>query len=282
MKIERLNENQIRCTLSKSELEQRELQLSELARGSAKARKLFSDLIQQASAEVGFDAENIPLMIEAIPISSDCLILVVTKIDDPEEFNERLSRFSRLAEGLIRPGFFDMDDDEDEDGDASDSEGSLLDPSGLSMEGSNLSGADLDLEGLEDLEDLPFIGSLIRALSEARKDSHKKKKEGKEPQPDSLIRVYAFRDLNQIISLSGSLVPFYQGGSTLYKDPVQEYYYLILSREDSPEDLFDRACTIASEYGSITSISYASQSYFNEHFQLMFETEALETLNELN
>ena len=97
MKLEKLNDNQIRCTLSKSDLDKRELRLSELAYGSPKARALFRDMIQQASVELDFDAENIPLMIEAIPISSDCLVLVVTKVEDPEELDTRFSRFSNPA-----------------------------------------------------------------------------------------------------------------------------------------------------------------------------------------
>lgn len=94
MKLEKLNDNQIRCTLSKSDLDKRKLRLSELAYGSAKARALFRDMIQQASIELGFEAENIPLMIEAIPISNDCLVLVMTKVEDPDELDTRFSRFS--------------------------------------------------------------------------------------------------------------------------------------------------------------------------------------------
>lgn len=80
MKIERINQNQIRCTLYREDLEDRELRLSELAYGSEKAKELFRDMLEQAADEVGFEAENIPLMIEAIPASKECLILLVTKV----------------------------------------------------------------------------------------------------------------------------------------------------------------------------------------------------------
>ena len=68
MKIEKLSDNQIRCTLNKSDLAARQLKISELAYGSEKAKKLFQDMMQQASYEFGFEAEDIPLMIEAIPV----------------------------------------------------------------------------------------------------------------------------------------------------------------------------------------------------------------------
>ena len=92
MKIEKLSENQIRCTLNKSDLAARQLKISELAYGSEKAKKLFQDMMQQASYEFGFEAEDIPLMIEAIPVSADCIVLIVTKVDDPEELDTRPTR----------------------------------------------------------------------------------------------------------------------------------------------------------------------------------------------
>ncbi len=63
MKIEKVSENQIRCTLTKEDLASRELQISELAYGTEKAKNLFRDMMQQANFEFGFEAEDIPLMI---------------------------------------------------------------------------------------------------------------------------------------------------------------------------------------------------------------------------
>ena len=98
MKIERINENQIRCTLSNFDLSVRNVNLSELAYGSEKARNLFREMIQRASSEVGFEAEDIPLMVEAIPMANDSVMLIITKIEDPEELDTRFSKFSAADE----------------------------------------------------------------------------------------------------------------------------------------------------------------------------------------
>lgn len=98
MKIERINENQIRCTLTSFDLSVRNLNLGELAYGSEKARSLFREMIQKASNEVGFEAEDIPLMVEAIPLSNESVMLVITKIDDPEELDTRFAKFSPTNE----------------------------------------------------------------------------------------------------------------------------------------------------------------------------------------
>ena len=81
MKIEKLNENQIRCTLSKADLEDHNIRLTELAYGTDRAKALFRDMMQKASDDVGFEVGDIPLMIEAIPVNPDCLVLIVTKVE---------------------------------------------------------------------------------------------------------------------------------------------------------------------------------------------------------
>ncbi len=94
MKIEKVNDHQIRCTLTREDLLSRELKISELAYGTDKAKDLFRDMMQQAACEFGFEAEDIPLMIEAIPLNAECIVLIVTKVDDPEELDTRFARFA--------------------------------------------------------------------------------------------------------------------------------------------------------------------------------------------
>lgn len=98
MKIEKINDNQIRCTLTKEDLASRQLKLSELAYGTEKAKRLFREMMQQANFEFGFEAEDIPLMIEAIPMNAECVVLLITKVEDPEELDTRFARFSPSAE----------------------------------------------------------------------------------------------------------------------------------------------------------------------------------------
>ena len=106
MKIEKVNDHQIRCTLTREDLASRRLKMSELAYGSDKARDLFKDMMEKASIEYGFEAGNIPLMIEAIPVSGECIVLVITKVEDPEELDTRFSKFA--------PGIDEDDDSEDD------------------------------------------------------------------------------------------------------------------------------------------------------------------------
>lgn len=93
MKIEKINDNQIRCTLSKEDLSDRNIQLSELAYGTGKTKELFQDMMRQANDDFGFEVNDTPLMVEAIPLSPESIVLVITKVEDPSETEDHLAKF---------------------------------------------------------------------------------------------------------------------------------------------------------------------------------------------
>lgn len=95
MKIERIDDNSIRCTLSSLDLSSRNMNIRDMTYGSAAARKLFSEMMQKAQAEVGFEPDSTPLMIEAIPLQGGAVQLIISKVDDPEELDTRFSKFTQ-------------------------------------------------------------------------------------------------------------------------------------------------------------------------------------------
>jgi len=103
MKIERINDNQIRCTLSHDDLTARNMNITELAYGTEKAKNLFLEMMQRASNEVGFDADGESIMIEAIPNKDQGIVLVITKVEDPEEVDARFARFSPMPGASRNP-----------------------------------------------------------------------------------------------------------------------------------------------------------------------------------
>ncbi len=98
MKIEKINDSTIRCTLSSLDLGARNMSLSELKYGSEKTKGLFIEMMQKAYSEVGFDANGIPLVIEAVPLSSESVMLEISKVESPEELDARFSRFAPLLD----------------------------------------------------------------------------------------------------------------------------------------------------------------------------------------
>lgn len=284
MKLEKISDNQIRCTLSKEDLTQRQIHLSELAYGSEKAKELFRDMMQQASIELGFEADNIPLMIEAIPISSDCLVLLVTKVEDPDELDTRFSRFSKInMDDSFDEDFSDMDDNDFEEIDFLDDEDDdMVDeplPFTPAAELENSDSSDSAKERSAIDEALDLIAPFTQAIAQAKKEALKKKKEGTSPTQD--CQYYSFRNFTQAAQLGSFLSPFFNGESSLYKDTASNNYYMILRKADSETDTFHRACNIAADFGVRISASYATPAYFKEHFQTILSENAIEMLCEL-
>lgn len=90
MNIEKISDTQIRVTLNHADLKDRDIKIGELAYGSVKAQALFRDMMLKAYEDFGFETDNIPLMIEAVPLSTDSIMIVVTKVQDPSEIDEKL------------------------------------------------------------------------------------------------------------------------------------------------------------------------------------------------
>ena len=82
MKIEKINDNQIRCTVTMADLHDRHLKISELITNSEKAKLLLQDMVQQAAAQFGFDVDGMSLMIETAPAAKDSVVFTITRLTD--------------------------------------------------------------------------------------------------------------------------------------------------------------------------------------------------------
>ncbi len=266
MRIEQINENQIRCILSKSDLVERHLKISELAYGSEKAKELFRDMMEQASIDFGFEADDIPLMIEAIPTSRDSIILVITKVDDPAEFEERFSHFSPDSDELADEGELQNDND---DSFLSNDIINCFDQINELIEDSS--------DGDEKNEDefIPLRDSL-------QKGTKKKKKTKKKGQISSIgvSHVYSFRDIEQVIQVAHIVGEQYRGKNTLWKDEANHRYYLYMTKSGKFAE-YKRICDTVGEYGKTEHITFATKDYYEEHYKVIIRDCALMTLSVL-
>lgn len=255
MKIEKINENQIRCTLTKHDLADRELKISELAYGSEKAKTLFRDMMEQASYECGFEADDIPLMIEAVPISAECIVLTITKVEDPEELDTRFSKFAPSVHEEAAGGLGAED---------------------ITDEVMNL------FQKVQNAESSLFsdVSRSDRLSSGTGAPSP-----GRHPSPAGTetvsSKVYSFSDLNHVIRLAHVVAGMPLGSNSLYKDPRAMDYRLIIGCEQMDAENFNKLCNILSEYGVCLKNSSGANSYLREHFEPICLEHALQSLAEI-
>lgn len=248
MKIERINENQIRCTLTREDLVSRQIKLSELAYGSVKARELFRELMEQASYQYGFEAEDIPLMIEAIPLSSESIVLLVTKVENPDELDTRFSRFSEDDE--------DFEDDEFE---------------------ASAPAKTFNNTAADDILNV-FNGLLDKAREAIAASPEKAAAKGL---PVDITKMFVFESLDDIIKLSAMLELFYTGNNSLFKSPSDGLYYLVVSKTNDSPEVYNKVCNILAEYGDQYNFALGTDKYMEEHYETIVLNHAVQALAHL-
>ncbi|MDE6845155.1 MAG: adaptor protein MecA [Lachnospiraceae bacterium] len=258
MKIEKVNEHQIRCTLTREDLANRELKISELAYGTEKAKSLFRDMMRQAAFECGFEAEDIPLMIEAIPLSSECIVLIITKVEDPEELD---TRFSKFAPSVHEDDSYDEDSDDLADvfSDGDDEVLNML----RKMSGSGTSEI-----------------SAKSALSASGESTQRTAvKENSPAQPSS--RLFSFATLHDVTRLAHVAAASYKGMNTLYKDEAAGSYLLLVNADKQSASDFNRICNLISEYGRPEKAALSAKAYLEEHYEPLIKDHAIESLAQI-
>ncbi|MCR5094559.1 MAG: adaptor protein MecA [Lachnospiraceae bacterium] len=268
MKIERLNEHQIRCTLTREDLAKRGLRLSEFAYGTRKARALFQDMMEQASFEVGFEPSGCPLMIEAVPMGPECLVLIVTQVEDPEELDTRFSVFGPML---------DEADDDDPEADDLDEE----------MEDNTFSRL---LKGIQDSADYSHISEQymprlspggIRQITQ-RPGSDKPAEDKPRPRRYRIFAYSSMHDLRRAAGRFSSHVEAYP--NTLYRgaEGMQRYYLVVHQiKKDKADAPYIALCTMLAEYGADSATQSIAEEYLKEHCEVLIKDRALQKLAEI-
>lgn len=258
MKIEKVNDNQIRCTLTKEDLAKRQLKISELAYGTEKAKSLFKDMMEQASFEFGFEAEDIPLMIEAIPMSSECIVLIITKVENPEELDTRFSKFM--------PQINNSSEDPDDDDVEIDDKDDLYD---LFQRIQNFSPE--SFKGKVDTSDEVF--NEARLSTEAVESILERKIEH--------YAYYTTPSLNTVIRIAHLVADMYTGLNSLYKDTRHNQYILAVSNIGCESKELNQLGCLLIEYCEALRFPPLKCPDLAEHHKLLIRDNAFQVLAQL-
>lgn len=79
MKIERLSQDKIRIFLTYDDLLERGIQKDDMWREIPKVHELFSEMMDQAYTELGFDASGGPLAVEVFALPAQGMVVIVTR-----------------------------------------------------------------------------------------------------------------------------------------------------------------------------------------------------------
>ncbi|MBQ7678757.1 MAG: adaptor protein MecA [Butyrivibrio sp.] len=259
MKIERINEVQVRCTLDADDIRERDIHISELAYGTDKARELFDDVVKEAWAELHIEADDIPLMIEAVPINAECIVLIITQVEDPEEMDTRFASYAPSVQNATpEPDSVNNDQDDVADLFRRLQQGDFPVLPSASKAASGRGGH-----------------GQISALAAARRDHQS---DQPFPTPAGGLLLWSFATMRDIIGLAQMAGRELSCPSALFKDQGSGRYYLLLSPEKlSPADN-RRLFSLLSEYGNADTSLPKDHAFLSEHLSTVIAHNALANL----
>ena len=198
-------------------------------------------------------------MIEAIPLNSECIVLVITKVEDPEELDTRFSKFA--------PSVHDEYEEEDL--------GSTLD----SMLQSLSEGADDVLDLFKKIHDNHLAETNAGSADTLNRAKLKNTGSSKPAAGIDLTRIYGFESLNQVMRLAHILAQYYDGKNSLYKNDKAAGYLLVVTQSEHTPEEFNKICNMLSEYGTPEKLASASEAYMEEHFEPIIKDKAVQALS---
>ena len=183
-------------------------------------------------------------MIEAIPLPNECIVLIITKVEDPEELDTRFSKFAPGSDSR----FEDVSD-----------LGSVLP------------------EGADNVLDM-FRKLIERHLKEGTQEEQEEKALALAQELD-LARLYFFSSLDTVISAAHVLQNCYNGCNSLFRLRKNGGYCLVARKSSHTPEEFNKVSNILSEYGTGEKYASASEAYLEEHEELLIRDEALQRLS---
>ena len=171
-------------------------------------------------------------------------MLIVTKVEDPEELDTRFSRFSQST-----------------------------------SESPDDSVKEFLPDGADEVLDL-FQKLLEHRLKNTPKETREQQAATLASELD-MRKLYLFLRLDSIVEASHILKDIYHGENRLYKNPDNDQYHLVITKSDHTPEEFNKVCNILSEYGASSKYTASNEAYMQEHFSLLLKDRALQQLVEI-
>lgn len=242
MKFRKINENTIRCILSEEDLLENDIVLEDFFQDKNKIHDLMEILIQKAKEEVGFEASGDLFSLQIMPLPRNGL--AITFSDSQEEGS-----------------------------------GGFLDQLKHTMEQMEDDEKYLPSQNIEHI--LQGMLDEIESFVPKEKNKTKKDKSRKRTNTTTKIRMYEFDSMENLEAFCSMPSLEKNIKSSLYKDEVENLYYLILEKGRFSMKKFEACCEFAVEFSRFVSDELIQKSYCEEHYACILEKKAVWALRNM-
>lgn len=239
MKFRKIDENTISCILSEEDMLENNIVLEDFFRDKNKVHDFIDVLIQKAKEEVGFETTGDLFSLQIMPLPKNGL--AITFSDSPDDG----------ARGVVDHLKHTMEQMEDGT--------------------QHLPPQDIEhiLQGmLEEIEN----------LERKEKNENKKNSSRKRPNNAPKMRIYEFDSMENLEEFCGLSKLERNIKSSLYKNEVENLYYLVLEKGRLSMKKFDICCELAMDFSRFVSDKLIQKSYCEEHYTCILEKKAVAAL----
>lgn len=243
MKIERVDNNTIKCYISLEEMQQYNVEYTDFVTRTEKAQALMHDIIKQAHDEVGYEPPKFAFEMQIMMVPEQGMVLT---------FSEK------------EP--FDVTD--------KDKVGAFLDHL-KDFVGKLSDYKDRIEKNPESAQKKSGQGSAGQGTG-GQENAGGKRNAASMPRPEESEAVFAFASITQIMDLADVLPQGIRISSALYK--MDGDYFLHLSRGAASSEKYRKTCVTAMEFGQVYRAGDGCDDMLKEHGECIIAEKALKKL----
>lgn len=238
MKIERIDDNTIKCYISLEEMEQYQVEYTDFISRTAKAQELMHEIIKQAHDEVGYQPPKLAFEMQIMMVPEQGMVLTFSEkepfdLNDQSKVEAVLNNLMELASKIAK------------------SKGNGVIPD--------------------------FAGGLLSGMKKPENEQNSKSGK-KQVLPINKVEeaVFAFSGLAQLMDYADVIPSNVRVETCLYK--MKDMYYLHMKKGRASYEKYSRACVQALEFASLHMAGEGCDELLKEHGECVISEKVLKKL----
>ena len=250
MKFKMIDQYTVRCVLTEDDMIENDIELEDFFHNRDKVHNLLEVIMDKAKNEVGYELNEDVLSMQIMPLPKNGLAITISGKND-DDVIDIIDKVNDLVS-------MTKDDLEDSDKEIDDDNNSIL----------------RDTESLNDL-------GLIDTQKLIKKAVQKSEKAVDGTIPKDGIKIFRFASLNEVEDFCKSMQRPKYVLSHLYKNNIQNCYYLVIEQGRFTAKTFSMVCAMAIEFADLISHNPLSMVFIKEHCELFISKNAIAVMRKI-
>ena len=247
MKFKMIDQYTVRCVLTEDDMIENDIELEDFFHNREKVHNLLEVIMDKAKNEVGYELNEDVLSMQIMPLPRNGLAITISGKND----NDVIDIMGKVND-LVSMAKDDLED----------------------------SDKDSNNENLRNTESLNDLG-LLDTQKLIKKAVQKSEKVMDGATSKNGIKIFRFASLNEVEAFCKSMQRPKYVLSHLYKNNIQNCYYLVIEQGRFTAKTFSMVCAMAIEFAELISHHPLSMVFIREHCELFISKNAIAIMRKI-